>query len=266
MLVLYVDGLIVILRVDNRGKIEPLGIGARESRISVGTPLHRCAHTVTITEIKVVAHTDFVTIVNDRCARQGEEETVHQFDLFAVIVQERRQPPTDAEIQLGGRVAGIHPVHVVPLFIGDHLKGQFIMVTEKDSPLAPLGNWRRLLENLNQGKAVLHADGHEHAGHERKMKSHMKLLVAEIGRCIFGPLIGLGQEHAILEFLVHVLAQLPQEKVRFGQVFAVGAFSFVEIGHRVSSKSINSQSQPEIYDSEDSPPDRRIIVIQVRLV
>ncbi len=123
LLVLYIDGLIVILGVDNGGEVKFLGIGVGESCVSVRAPLHRSTHAIAVAEIEVVPHADFITIVDYWCTRQGEEQAVQQFNLLAVVIQKWCQASADTEVESSSRVSSIHPIHVVPLFIGHHLKG-----------------------------------------------------------------------------------------------------------------------------------------------
>ena len=68
------------------------------------------------------------------------------------------------------------------------------MVPQKHGPLAVLRNRRRLIEDIDDRKAILHLQGHEHARHEREMEIHVALIpVAKVGHRIFRPLVSLGQ-------------------------------------------------------------------------
>ena len=115
-----------------------------------------------------------------------------------------RQAAADAQVDAGLGVLGVDPVHVIPLLVGDHLQGEFVVVAQKQGPLAVVGNLRGLLEDVDDGKAVFHAQGHEHAGHQGKVEGHVAFVpLAEVGRGVLGPLVGLGQEHAVAVFAVH---------------------------------------------------------------
>ncbi len=162
---------------------------------------------------------------------------------------------------------GIHPVHVVPLFISNHLQSELIVVAEKKSPLAGLRNRRCMLKDINDGETVLHADRHKHARHKRKVIGHMALVpFTEVSDSVLRPLICLRQQHAVLKLFIHMTAQFLQKAVRLRQVLAVGTFSLVEIGHRIQAKSRNSQTEPEINHSQDSLPHERAIEVEVRLM
>src|SRR5947207_15961840 len=102
--------------------------------------------------------------------------------------------------------------HVIVLFIDEHLERQYVVVYEEEVPLATFGNGWRLGKDIDDRKPVFHAEGHEHPRHNRKMKTHVALIgVPKIRNGIFGPLVGLGDQHTIAESLVHLLSKLLQE-------------------------------------------------------
>jgi hypothetical protein len=65
---------------------------------------------------------------------------VHQLDLVAAVVEQRREPPADADVDLHARVLGVLRVHVVALLVGDHLERQLVVVAQEQAPLAVLGD------------------------------------------------------------------------------------------------------------------------------
>ena len=98
------------------------------------------------------------------------------------------------------RIGGVDAVHVVALFVGDHFERQLVVVAQEQGPLAVVRNRRRLLEDVDDRKAILHVHRHEHARHDREVKGHVAFVaVAEIGDRVFRPLVGLGQQHAIAD-------------------------------------------------------------------
>ena len=100
-----------------------------------------------------------------------------------------------------------------------------------------------------------------------KWKRHLAFVaVAEIGDGILGPLIGLGQKHAVGKALVDVLAQRFEELVRFGQVFAIRALSLEQIGNGVQPHAVDPHAEPEIDERQNGLPHGGIVVIQVGLV
>jgi hypothetical protein len=74
---------------------------------------------------------------------------VHQLDLVPAVVEQRRQPAADADVQLHSRVLRVLAVHVVALVVGDHLERQLVVVAEEEPPLGVLGDGRRAVEDLD---------------------------------------------------------------------------------------------------------------------
>ena len=96
LLRLDVDRFVVILRVDVHRQVQPLRIGARKPGVAVAAPLHRRAHAVAVAEVDVVAHPDFVAVIDHGRAGQRKQQPVHQLDAPAVVLEQRRQPAADA--------------------------------------------------------------------------------------------------------------------------------------------------------------------------
>ena len=91
-----VDRLVVVDGIGDHRQVELGGIGGGEAGVAVARPLHRRAHAVAVAQVDVVAHADLVAVVDDRAARQREQQAVEQLDLPAVVVQQRGQPAADA--------------------------------------------------------------------------------------------------------------------------------------------------------------------------
>ena len=145
----------------------------------------------------------------------------------------RRMPEIDPHIA----VLRIHAIHVVALFVRHHLERQLVVVAQKQRPLAGFRNRRRQLQNVGDRIAVLHARGHEEPRHHRKVKCHVAFVAgSEIGDGVFGPLVGLGQQHAAGVAAVDVRAQLLQKGVRLRKVLAVGALALVRGTGTASSR------------------------------
>ena len=181
------------------GRVEPLRVGAGEAGVAVGAPLHRRAHAVAVAEVDVVAHADLVAVVDDRRARQGEEQRVHQLDAAAVVPQQRRQPAADAEVDPRLRVRGVDAVHVVALLVGDHLQRQLVVVAQEDGPLAVLRDRRRLLQDVEDresGPPCWIAMNRRGISGKWNAMWHSSPL-AEVGDGVLRPLVGLGQQHAV---------------------------------------------------------------------
>ena len=120
-----------MLRVDNHREIKALGIGPRETRVSVGAPLHRRAHAVAIAEINIIAHADFIAVIDHRRSGKREKQAMEQLHLAPIIAQQRREPAADAEIDARARIVGVNFIHVIPVFIRDHFQCQLVMIAEE---------------------------------------------------------------------------------------------------------------------------------------
>ena len=136
---LHVHGLIIIDRVEDHRLIQRGGIGPGEAGIPVARPLHRGPDAVPIAEVDVIAHADLVSVVQDRAARQREQQAMHQLDLVAAAVHERRQPAADSQVQPHPGVLGIFIVHIIAVIVGHHLEGQLVVIAQKQRPLAGQG-------------------------------------------------------------------------------------------------------------------------------
>ena len=72
------------------------------------------------------------------------------------------------------------------------------MIAKKHCPLTIIGNWRSLLEDVDDRKPILHLQRHEHAGHEWKVKVHVRFVAfAKVSRRVLRPLISLREQHSI---------------------------------------------------------------------
>ena len=164
-------------------------------------------------------------------------------------------------------IGGVDAVHVVPLFVGDHLERQFVVVAQEQGPLGALRDGRRLLHDVDDGQPILHPDGHEHPRHDREVERHVAFVAgAEVSRRILGPLVRLGQQHAVAVALVHMAAQIAQEGMRLGQVLAVRPVPLEQVRNRVEPESVHAAVQPEVHGPGDRRSDPRIVEVEVRLV
>ncbi len=264
---LDVDRLVVELGVDDRRQEELLRVGTREAGVAVAGPLHRRAHAVAVAEVDVVAHPDLVAVVDERRARQRQHQGVHQLDLGPFVAEQGRQAPADAQVDARPVLGRVDPVHVVALLVGDHLQGQLVVVAQEQAPLAAVGDLRRLLEDVDDGVAVLHLDRHEQARHQREVERHVALVaVAEVLARVLGPLVGLGQEHAVGVVLVGVRAQLLQEPVGLGQVLAAGAVALVEVRDGVQAQPVHAELEPEVDERGQRTAHLGVVEVQVGLV
>ncbi len=192
---------------------------------------------------------------------------MHQLDLVAAAVEQRRQPPADSEVELHARVLGVLRVHVVALLVRDHLERQLVVVAQEQAPLAVVGDLRRLGQDLVHRRRLLAAQRHEHPRHDREVKAHVALVaVAEVLHDVGRPLVGLREQDAVRIAGVDLRAQALEELVRLGQVLTVGAVALVEVRDRVETEAVEPEVQPEAQDLEHRLLDLDVVVVEVRLV
>ena len=136
----HVDRFVVVRRVDIHRQVEPLRIRAGKPGIAVRTPLHGCPHAVAIAEVDVVAHPDFIAVVNNRRPRKRKQQGVHYFNPCAIVAKQRSQPPANTKVNARPLIRRIDPIHVVALFIGHHLERKLVVVAKEHGPLAGFRN------------------------------------------------------------------------------------------------------------------------------
>ena len=232
-----------------------------------GRPLHRRADAVAVAEIDVVAHADLVAVVHDRASGQREEQGVEQLDDPAVVVEQREQAAGDAEVAPHERVLGVLVPHVVALVVGDHLERELVVVAKEQSPLAVLGDLRRLGHDLGDRVPLLPAHRHVHAGHDGKVERHVALVaLAEVGDDVGRPLVGLGQQDGAGELVIDRLADAPQVLVGLGKVLAVGSVPLEQVRHGVEPKAVQPELEPEADDVEHGVAHLRVVEVQVGLM
>ncbi len=165
------------------------------------------------------------------------------------------------------RIVGVNAPHVIALLIRDHFERKLVVIAQEHCPLTIVGNRRRLIEDVDDRESILHLQRHEHARHEREMKTHVRLVAAaEIGDRVLRPLVRFREQHAAGKFLIDVRAKLFQVDVRLGQILAARAFALVEIGHGVEPQSVNAHGEPEIADLFERFVHGRVLEIQIWLV
>ena len=82
-----VYSLVSVDRIHDRRQNKSRRIRPRKPAIAVRGPLHGCANSVAVAEMQVVAHTDFIAVIDNGSTRHREQQTVHQLDAAAIILQ-----------------------------------------------------------------------------------------------------------------------------------------------------------------------------------
>ena len=83
-----------------------------------------------------------------------------------------------------------------------------------------------------------------------KWKAMWQAWLADVRGGVVGPLVGLGEQHAVREFAVDVRAQLAHEGVGLGQVLAARAVALEQVGDGVESQAVDAQLEPEVERAE----------------
>ncbi|MNI03048.1 hypothetical protein D3C73_559410 [compost metagenome] len=259
--------LIAVERVHDRWQHETGRIALGKAAIAVRRPLHRGAHAVAVAEIDIVAHADFVAIIDDRRTGHGQEQRIHQFDPPPVTFHQRSEAPADTEIDAGATVCGIGVPEVIALLVGHHFQRQLVMVPQEDRPLAVFRNFRRLAHDVGDRETVFLGNGHVHARHQRKMKRHVALVaITEIFARILRPLVGFGEQHFSGMALVECRTNALQDVMRFGQVLVIRALALDQIGDRVQPKSVDAGIGPITHHLQKLFQHGRIVEVEIRLM
>ena len=133
--------------------------------------------------------------------------------------------------------------------------------------MAAFRDLRGLLQDLDDRMSLLLGHGHVHARHQREVIGDMALVpIAEIIAHILGPLVGLGEEHAVLVVLVDNSTHLLDDGMCLGQVLVTGAVADAQIGDRIEAQPVHAHVEPKAHDPDDGLHDLRIVVVQVRLM
>ncbi len=266
-LILHIDHLIAVNGVlDDRG-IQIGGVRPGKSSIPVRGPLHGGPDSIAISQMDIVSHPDFVSVIENGGSGKGQKKAVHEIDLAPVILHEGSEPASDPDIEAHPWILGIGGPEIVALLVADHLQGQLVVVAKENGPLATLRNRRRLLEDVNDGLPISPSNGDEEAGHQREMIGHVKLVpLAEIGEDVLRPLIGFRQEHPAGKLPVHLGPHPLHEGVSLGKVLTIGSFALKKIGHGIAPETVDPQGKPELDHLQQLFLDLGIVEIQIRLV
>ncbi len=141
------------------------------------------------------------------------------------------------------------------------------MIAQKQSPLAAVGNRRRLRHDVGNRQAIFLAQRHVDARHQRKVKGHVALVaIAEVGTHIGRPLVGFGKNEAVGIVRVDRGADLLDDRVCLGQVLAGGAVALTEIGNRIHAQRVHAHVEPEAHGLQHLFHHQRIVEVEIRLM
>ncbi len=262
----------VLAPVDGRHK-QPVMWSTREAAVFVRAPLHGGAHAIAVAQKGIVAHSDFVAVVDDGASLERKQDRVNELHALALALQQRRQAAPNAHVDAEAVVCGVLVVHIVALLIRHHFEGELVVVAEEDGPLRVFGDVAGALQHLDKWTPILAAQRHKEARHNREVERHLHagagavVVFAEIRQRIFGPLVGLGQQDlARAVALLDGSAQGLDVFNRLWQILTGGSFALIQIRHSIQSKPINPHIQPEEHDLLHLGPHLRVVEVQIGLV
>ena len=213
---LHVHRLVAVDGIrDRRGCRAGSGRRREKPALRSGGPLHRRPHAVAVVQVDVVAHADLVAVVDDRRAGEREEQAVQELHAPPAVLHERREAAPDAHVELHARVLAVREVHVVPLVVVtiSSVSSSWLRRNSAHWQVSGIGGVRP--HDLDDRLHVLEPERHEDARHEREVEGHVALVaVAEVRADVVGPLVRLGEQHPSGEALVHVAADLLDDRVR----------------------------------------------------
>mgnify|MGYP003478043526 CR=1 FL=1 len=104
-------------------------VGAGKTTVSVYIPLHGSSYAVSVAKMIVIAHADFIPVINNGGAGKRKEEDIHNFYLSPVISKKRGKSPPDTKVYTRDTVFSIDPVHIIFLLVSYHFQGKLVMVS-----------------------------------------------------------------------------------------------------------------------------------------
>ena len=141
------------------------------------------------------------------------------------------------------------------------------MVAQKYRPLTVVGDRRCLIHDLDDRMTLLLSDRHEYSRHHREVVSHVAFIAfAEVLAYILRPLVGLGQQHAVLVMGIDHCAHLLDHIMGLMQILVGGALANTKIGDGIQAQPVDSQIEPEAHDANHGIHYCRVVVVQIRLV
>ena len=141
------------------------------------------------------------------------------------------------------------------------------MVPQKERPLTVVGNGRCLLHHVDDRPSILQVQGHEDTRHHREVIGHVTFVaVTEVGPHVGRQLVGLAEQHPARASRIDMRPDQFDDGVRLGKVFAGRAIALDQVRHRVDPEAIDAQIEPEIQDRQHLADDRRVVVVEIRLM
>ena len=141
------------------------------------------------------------------------------------------------------------------------------MIAQEQSPLAVIGDGRRLRHDVGDRQTVFLPQRHINARHQRKMKGHVTFIaIAEVRTHIGRPLISLCQNESIGVFSVDGRADGLDRAMGLRQILAGCSVAFDQVRNSIHAQRIDSHVEPEAHGLEHLFDHCGIIEVEVRLM
>ncbi len=145
------------------------------------------------------------------------------------------------------------------------------MIAQEDAPLTAGRDGRGLGQDLRNRVTLFPAHGHEDARHQREVERHVALVAAPLGvpevlDHVGGPLVRLGEQHAVRVELVHLGPDPLQVLVRLLQVLAVRALPLVQVRNGVQPEAVDAEIEPEPQHLDHRVLHLGVLEVEIRLV
>jgi len=82
-----------------------------------------------VAEMDIVAHADFIAVIDYRRSRHRQQQAVHQFNAAPVALQKRCQSASDSQVQTRLAIRRIGLPEIIALGVGHHLERQLVVIS-----------------------------------------------------------------------------------------------------------------------------------------
>src|SRR3990172_10970250 len=122
--------------------------------------------------------------------------------------------------------------HEITLFIGYHLKREFVMISKKNCPLGICRNIISLLQNIDKSFAFFFCKRYIDSRHEREIKCHMKFIsiaFAKIRYSFIYPLICFSKKDFPWILNIKYFSYIFKKCMGFRKILAIGPLTLVKV-------------------------------------
>jgi hypothetical protein len=197
-----------------------VGLGGRETPISVAGPLHRQADGLPSGEGKVVAQAYLVSPEEEGTAGHRKEEAVGHANAGLVVNEHRSQAPPDAPVIYAHlRLGSAGPVDLLALGLAEAFDVELVEVSQVVGEVAVLVLGRLEKVDRLQDRCRLTADeGEKHVVVQKEVLEEVRLGAAvEVVVVFFWLDVCFSEQEGIGHAPPHLRVNLPQDSVTVGK-------------------------------------------------